>query len=249
MYHFSLLIGSWNMSSLLRRLKKKSKKDSISDLPSPPTPEDIIYSQSIYYPILSPPQTSAEDILKRPPLFEESITDSVDYASKMQIEDDLTADILKEITEGGFSSLLKSIPASKPRVLHIEELAVKKFKAAKDAYLTAGDKHLELKFYENAGCLYSCAVLCVFLSKDIFHAGNLLKELEAKLPPNVIKGHVFQGVNLLLKANLLKNIFYLKQAEKWLFYDKNHLYKEDQELIDRAIRESKLAIETHAFDA
>ncbi len=237
------------MTPVLRRPKKKSQKKPTTNLPSTPSLEDELYPESVYYPILSPPPTLPKDILNRPSLFEESKLDPVDYAAAVQIEDDLISDILEEITEGGFSSLLKEIPPKKSTVLHVEKLAVKQFKAAKDAYLTAGEKHLELNFYENAGCLYSCAVLCVLLSEDAFQAAHLMKVLGTKLPSRIVKSHIFQGVKLLLKANLLKDISYLKQAEKWLFYDANHLYKEDKELIHRAIRKSKLAIEIHAFDA
>ncbi len=239
------------MPPILRRPKKKLQKVSTTELPSPPSLEDRIYSQSVYYPILSPPPTLPEDILNRPPLLEESVSyiGPVDETLTFLIEDDLTSDILKEITEGGFGSILKSIPPQKPRVLHLEELVVKQFKAAKDAYLTAGEKHLELSFYENASCLYSCAVLCALLGEDAFQATHLMKELGTNLPGKIVKSHVFQGVKLLLKANLLKDPSYMKQAEKWLFHDTNHMYKEDQELIHRALAESKLAIETHAFDA
>jgi hypothetical protein len=92
-------------------------------------------------------------------------------------------------------------------------------------------------------------VLCVLLSEDAFQAAHLMKELGAKLPAKIVQSQVFQGVKLLLKANLLKNPSYMKQAEKWLFHDTDHMYNEDLELIQRAIRESKLAIDTHAFDA
>jgi hypothetical protein len=237
------------MTPVLRRPKKKTEKISITNLPSPPTLEEKIYSQSIYYPILSPPPTLSDEILNRPPLHEEVISGDFEYPSTLPVEDDLTSDILKEIIDGGFGSILKSIPPQKPRVLHVEELAIKEFKAAKDAYISAGEKHLELKFYENACCLFSCAILCVLLSEDAFQAAHLMKDLGSRLPSTVINSHIFQGVKLLLKATLLKKEAYLKQAENWLFHDPNHMYKEDRELIERAIRESKLAIETHAFDA
>jgi len=125
----------------------------------------------------------------------------------------------------------------------------KKFKAAKEAYISAGEKHLELKFYENARCLFSCAVLCVLLGEDAFQAAHLMKELGSKLPSTIVNSHVFQGVKLLLKARLLKKSAYLKQAERWLFHDINHMYTEDRELIERAIRETELAIGIHTFDA
>ncbi len=237
------------MTPILRRIKKKVEKSPITNLPSPPTLEEKIYSQSVYYPILSPPPTSSDEILSRPPLHEESIPSDFEYSSTIPVEDDLTSDILKEIRDGGFDSILKSVPPQKPKVLHVEELAIKQFKAAKDAYISAGEKHLELRFYENARCLFSCAVLCVLLGEDAFQAAHLMKNLSERLPSNVVNSHVFQGVKLLLKATLLKNETYMKQAERWLFHDRNHMYKEDRELVERAVRESKLAIEMHAFDA
>ena len=237
------------MSPVLRRPKKKQARVSITDLPSPPSLEDELFDESLQYPILSPPPTLPEEILTRPPLLEEQAHTSIETISSMYIEDDITSDILRELAESGFGSDLSSIPAKKPVVLHIEEFAIEQFRAAKDAYLTAGKKHLELNFNENASSLYSCAVLCVFLSEDAFQAAHLMKELGTKLPSELVRSHIFQGVKLLLKANLLRDISYLKQAEKWLFYDTNHMYKEDQELIYRAIHESKLAIKTQTFDA
>ncbi len=237
------------MPPILRRPKRKSEKKSLTDLPTPPSLEDKIYSQSVYYPILAPPPISPDDIIDRPPFPEETGSEGSDLTSVLSLEDDLTSDILKEIRESGFGSVLKGAPPKNPIVLHVEELAIKKFKAAIEAYLTAGEKHLELNFYGNASCLYSCAVLCVFLSEDTFQAAHLMKELGTKLPANVVNSHIFQGVRLLLKATLLKNISYLKQAEKWLFCDTNHMYQEEKELIERAVREARVAIETQAFDA
>ncbi|PWI47012.1 hypothetical protein CEE45_14005 [Candidatus Heimdallarchaeota archaeon B3_Heim] len=237
------------MSPVLRRPKKKQARIPITDLPSPPSLEDELFAESLQYPILSPPPTLPEEILTRPPFLEEQVHSPIETISSMYIEDDLTSDILRELAESGFGSFLSSVPAKKPVVLHIEELAIKQFRAAIDAYLTAGKKHLELNFNENASSLYSCAVLCVFLSEDAFQAAHLMKELVTKLPSELVKSHIFQGVKLLLKVTLLRDISYLKRAEKWLFYDTNHMYKEDQELIHRAIHESKLVIETQIFDA
>ena len=121
------------MPSILRRRKKRSKKDKKTNLKSVPSLEDELYAESIYYPILSPPRVSPVDILKRPLSFNEPIAESVDYTPTTLIEDDVVSDILKELTEGGFSSLLKVAPRTKPRVLHVEELAIKQFRAAKDA--------------------------------------------------------------------------------------------------------------------
>ena len=99
------------MPPILRRPKKKLQKVSTTELPSPPSLEDRIYSQSVYYPILSPPPTLPEDILTRPPLLEESVSyiGPVDETLTFLIEDDLTSDILKEITEAGISPVAKDI--------------------------------------------------------------------------------------------------------------------------------------------
>ncbi len=231
------------MSPLLRRSKKKSKKVSIKQLPHPPSLVNGFSPPPDNDSDLISPPTLSDEILSRPPIAEKSSRREEDKAFLSYIEDDVTLDILKELEESRFGSFLKAAPLKKPVIIKPESLVIQQFRAAKDAYLSAGDKHLELKFYENASSLYSCAILCVFLSEDAFQAAHLMKELGGKLPAGIVKRHIFQGVKMLLKAYLLKHPTYLRQAKEWLFKDPYHMYKEDQELIHRTIRLTEQVIE------
>ena len=231
------------MSPSLRRSKKKMEKVSIEGLPKPPSLVSGFSPPPEVDSDISPPPTSSDEILSRPPLAEKPSMSEEDKALLMYIEDDVTSDILKELAESRFGSFLTTTPPKKPVKIRPETLVIKQFRAAKDAYLSAGDKHLELKFYENASSLFSCAILCVFLSEDAFQAAHLMKDLGGTLPSRIVKSYMFQGVKMLLKAYLLKHPRYLRQAKDWLFKDPHHIYKEDQELIYRAIQITEHVVE------
>jgi hypothetical protein len=70
-----------------------------------------------------------------------------------------------------------------------------------------------------------------------------MKELGEKLPVGIVKSYIFQGVKMLLKAYLLKHPTYLRQAKEWLVKDPHHMYKEDQELLHRAIKVTENVVE------
>ena len=231
------------MSPLLRRPKKKSEKAPIEELPHPPPPVNDFFSPPRANSDFIPPSSLPDEILMRPPLAEEPFQREDDNTLLAYIEDDITMDILQELEESRFGSFLKTAPPKEPVVIEPEALAIQQFKAAKDAYLTAASKHLELKFYENASSLYSCAIICVFLSEGVFQAAHLMKELGGRLPAGIVKSYMFQGVKMLLKAYLLKHPSYLRQAKEWLFETPDHLYREDQEIIHRAIRVTENVIE------
>ena len=231
------------MNPPLRRSKKESKKDFIEELPHPPPPVNSFFPPPKTESDLISPPTLSDEILTRPPIAEEPSILEDDETFLAHIEDDITMDILQELEESRFGSILKTIPPREPVIIKPEALAIQQFKAAKDAYLTAASKHLELKFYENASSLYSCAILCVFLSEGVFQAAHLMKKLGGELPAGIVKSYIFQGVKMLLKAYLLKHPTYLRQAKEWLFKDPDHMYREDQELIHRAIQITENVIE------
>ncbi len=215
------------MVPTIRRTKRRTKKDSNIEL-SPP-PELSTDSSS-----LPPPPILSDDILSRPPLFEKPIASKIQTKDLLPSNGEHSYDILSELEKSGFGSILKAIPTKKPVTIQTESLVIEQFRAATDAYLKAGDKHLELNFIENAAVNYSCAVLCVLLSEDVFQAVHLMNELGNKIPSSILRSQIFLGVKMLLKANLLKNAEFLVKAEEWLFSNFDHLYKEDQILIRRA---------------
>jgi len=224
------------MVPTIRRTKKRTKKSSTAELPTPPN----LSNDSSHLP---PPPILSNDILSRPPLFEDVKSSKLQTGIQLSSDGEYSPDILSELEQSGFGSILKAIPPRKPVTFRTESLVIEQFRAATDAYLTAADKHLELNFIENAAINYSCAVLCVLFSEDVFQAVHLMKELGEKIPSSIIRSKIFQGVKMLLKANLLKNPEFLVKAEEWLFSNFEYLYKEDQILIRRATLYSKKSIE------
>lgn len=222
------------MSPPNQSTKKKSTKSDVKDLPQPPSVLDQEISS------LSAPRAQSLDILTRPPFPESPIKPSVRDQDSIVIQDNLTSDILNELREGEFGSFLQQVPEKRP--LTLDEIEGPRFLAAKDDYLAAGKKHLELNFYENAAMNFACAILSMYLGKDVFAAAHLMSELASMLPPSIVNSYFFQGAKLLLKGILLNNRSFLIQSEKWLLKDTNHLYKEDLDLIRRTIRQAKTNI-------
>jgi hypothetical protein len=70
-----------------------------------------------------------------------------------------------------------------------------------------------------------------------------MNELSNRIPYSVLKSQIFQGVRMLLKANLLKNAEFLVKAEEWLLSNFENLYKEDQILIRRAMLYTEESVE------
>ena len=224
------------MVPVIRRTKKSDKKDSTTELPPPPD----LSSESSVSP---PPLIFSEDILSRPPITERSEPPKLYSDDPNFSKGEYSPDILSELEESGFGSLLKAIPPKESSVYQIKDHINKQFRTASDAYLKAADKHLELGFIENASVNYSCAVLCILISEDVYQAVHLMKKLGEKIPPSVIRSQIFQGVRMVLKANLLKNPEFLVKAKDWLISDYEHLYKEDKLLIQRAITLTENKIE------
>jgi len=222
------------MSPPNQSTKKKSTKSDVKDLPQPPSVLDQEISS------LSAPRVQSLDILTRPPFPESPPKPSVRDQDSIVIQDNLTSDILNELREGEFGSFLQQVPEKRP--LTLDEIEGPRFLAAKDDYLAAGKKHLELNFYENAAMNFACAILSMYLGKDVFAAAHLMSELASMLPPSIVNSYFFQGAKLLLKGILLNNRSFLIQSEKWLLKDTNHLYKEDLDLIHRTIRQAKTNI-------
>ncbi|MFX0016764.1 MAG: hypothetical protein ACFFB2_17215 [Promethearchaeota archaeon] len=230
------------MSPPKQSLGKKDTKIDIDDLPRPPSVFEHPPSSISYPADLTPLSSLSHDILTRPPFPEASKKPSSQKEEGFIIQDNITSDILNELRQADFGSFLETISEEKRPKLTVDEIEKPRFLAAKDAYLAAGKKHLELNFNENAAMNFSCAILSMYLGKDVFAATHLMADLASKSPSSIINTYFFQGAKLLLKGILLKNPSFLVQAEKWLMEDTNHLYKEDVDLIRRALRQSKLQI-------
>ena len=230
------------MSPSKRSFRKKSIKTDIEDLPRPPSLLDQIDSSFSPPPNLPPPPIESQDILTRPPVPESPTKPFLREQYSFIIQDNITSDILDELRQADFGSFLHTVPEEKRPNLTLDEVESPLFLAAKDAYLAAGKKHLELNFYENAAMNFSCAILSMFLGLDVFAAAHLISEIAVNLPSSIVNSQVFQGAKLLLKGNLLKNSSFLIQGVKWLLKDPDHLYTEDKDLIHRAFRQSEINI-------
>jgi hypothetical protein len=232
------------MSPRKRSGDKNNKKSGTKDLPQPPSLTKGKPSLFTVLPNLGPPPTSLDDILTRPPFPEPTPHPHTTTKQPSFVPDDLTSDLLHELRQTDFGSSLKTISYVKRPKIPSDKATKTRFLTAKDAYITAGKKYLELEFPENAAMNFTSAILCVFLGEDVFEAAHLIAKLAADLPPSVTDNYSLQGAKLLLKANLIKSTALLAQAEKWLLKDSERLYREDIELINRALRHSETLIST-----
>ena len=213
----------------------KRKKGKIRDLPQPPS-----LSSSVEPPeTLSPPPDFPQQMIKRPPFPEPSSQSVAKELESMVVADDITGDILDELKNLGFGAILETVTVKEPPSPSRDEIEYKIFMEAKNVYLGAGRKHLELGFKENAAMNFSCAILCAYLAKDEFEASHIIAELASELTVEIINNHAFQGAKILLKANLLKDPALLNHAKHWLLKNSDNLYKEDKDIILRAIHQSE----------
>lgn len=213
----------------------KRKKGNIRDLPQPPS-----LSSSAEPPeTLSPPPDFPQRMIKRPPFPEPPSGSVAKELESMVVADDLTGDILDELKNLGFGAVLETVTVKEPPSPSRDEVEHKSFMEAKDVYLGAGRKHLELGFTENAAMNFSCAILCAFLAKDEFEASHIIADLASELTVDIINNYAIQGAKMLLKANLLKDPSLLNHAKHWLLKNSENLYKEDKDIILRAIHQSE----------
>ncbi|NHJ02078.1 MAG: hypothetical protein EAX86_08025 [Candidatus Heimdallarchaeota archaeon] len=245
---------------------KQKKKEEISNLPVPPSLDDISKSDlrrpnffsssspprtgetnteknSNLPPVLpSPPPAFPENLLVRPPIPESPLKSPFSDNSYLYKEN-ITSEILEELRNSDFgSAFLEAVPKEPhPPKETMKEITEQYQNACKD-YLAAGEKHLEMNFLINASLNYSCAILCRFLGNDVFEASHLMAELAGMLPKSITESFIFQGTKLLLKAYLVKNASFAIQAEKWLRKDEEHFYKEDKELIEHAINITRIKV-------
>ncbi|MFW9853912.1 MAG: hypothetical protein ACFFFG_02590 [Candidatus Thorarchaeota archaeon] len=186
---------------------------------------------------LAPPPLFSKDISSRPPFPElpgsdRRLIDEEAYS----FSDDPATDILEEMRRSGFGKdVLHSTPDEKAPPPPSQEIDRERYSTAKKAYLEAGEKHLGMQFIDNAALNYSCAVICTLLGENKYEASALMRQLSTE-KPEIVHNLYFQGVKLLLKANLLEDATFLAKAKGWLLRDEDRLFPEDKDLIYRALR-------------
>ncbi|MFX1517510.1 MAG: hypothetical protein ACFFC6_14485 [Promethearchaeota archaeon] len=153
--------------------------------------------------------------------------------------DDLANEIHAELRQRDFGSTMKKAPEREPVPVSTEDLAKRHFRSAKQEYIEAGNKHLELKFYDNAATNYACAILCDLISEGIESARRTMSGLSSNAPSAVAENNFFDNVRLLLEAIKAKNYNFLTRAESLLRKNMDHLYPEDVAMVEKAIKTAR----------
>jgi len=232
---------------------KKDSKDSVETLPEPPRidefngpPTDGLKADPPQN--LIPPPLSPELILNRLPLPELPYSQKSTQDHSFVVSNNISGEILEELRKTDFGSFLQSAPKEFGPKISPDEFTQRKYKKAKEAYLSAGKKHLELGFFKNATMHFSSAILCVFLSESVFEAAHLASDLAPKLPLSILNDDTLQGVKLLLKGTLLNNMELIDTSESWLFSLNEYMYAEDKSLFQNALKHAKKLIRSKTED-
>ena len=232
------------MSPLKLYKGKKETKERVEPLPEPPRidefkppPVNNLKSNSSQHSFLPP--LSPELILNRLPLPEPPLHQSTINNHSFLESNNVSGEILEELRKTDFGSILQSVPKEFGPKISPNEVTRRKYVKAKEAYLSAGEKHLELGFIKSAAIHFSSAILCVFLGESVFDAAHLAADLAPKLPSSVLANKTFQGVKLLLKGTLLKNKELIDNSKSWLSSLDEYMYAEDKILFHNALQHAK----------
>ena len=144
-----------------------------------------------------------------------------------------------ELRQREFGSTMKKIPEREAVSLSTQDLAKQHFRNSKQEYIEAGNKHLELNFYDNTATNYACAILCDFLGEGWQTARQTMLNLSSGIPSAVVENNFFDSVRLLLEAIRAKNYTFLTRAENFLKKNMEHLYPEDVAMVEKAIKTAR----------
>ncbi len=190
---------------------------------SPPVREPTIFTSPSNLP--TPPPLSSEQSTKDPaPLFGNEI-----------IADEIHA----ELRQKEFGSDMKKVPERKAAAISTDELTRRHFRDTRQDYIEAGNKHLELNFYDNAATNYACAILCDIIEGGWQRARRTMSDLSAGTPSAVVDNIIFEGVRLIIEAIRTKNFTLLTRAERTLRSNTENLYPEDIAIIEKALRTAR----------
>lgn len=154
-------------------------------------------------------------------------------------DDNLANEIHAELRQREFGSTMKKAPERKAVSLSTDDLAKQHFLNSKKEYIAAGNKHLELNFYDNAAINYACAILCDLIGEGIQKSRHTMLTLGSTVPAAVAENNFFDSVRLLLEAIRTKNYTFLTRAEKLIKKNMGHLYPEDVAMVEKAIKTAR----------
>lgn len=244
--------------SELQRELEVTKNSRTSELPEPPRkkipsppggeipgPPRESFSPPIREPTIfqGPPRqshtkdvTSPSNLPPPPPLSsEQSTIDPAPLFGNEIIGDE----ILAELKQKKFGSDMKKVPERKAAAISTEELTRRHFRDTRQDYIEAGNKHLELNFYDNAATNYACAILCDIIGGGWQRARRTMSDLSTGTPSAVTDNIIFEGVRLIIEAIRTKNFTFLTRAERTLRSNTENLYPEDVAIIERALKTAR----------
>lgn len=154
-------------------------------------------------------------------------------------DDNLASEIHAELRQRDFGSAMKKAPERKAVSLSSDDLTKQHFRSAKQEYVEAGNKHLELNFFDNAATNFACAILCDLIGEGIEEARHTMLNLGSTVPSAVTENIFFDSVRLLLEAVRIKNHTFLTRAEKHIKKNMGHLYPEDVAMVEKALKTAR----------
>ncbi|MHA1993357.1 MAG: hypothetical protein ACW97Z_02335 [Candidatus Hodarchaeales archaeon] len=225
-------------NSGIARPPQSSKRQPQSALPEPPGPPREFSP---------PPFNQSPPSELPPPPFEDSRKSSYKSTESegppVQIfgNEALTDEIQAELRSRSFgSSILEKAPTTPPAPRKTtEDLTRIHFQESRRDYIEAGNKNLELNFFEYAATNYACAILCDLISNGVDEAKNTFAQISSGKPSGVVDNVIFDNVRLLIEATRSKNFTFLNRAEKAIRNNLSQLYPEDVAIIERGIKSAK----------
>lgn len=185
--------------------------------------------------------------LPPPPAFgntQYSSSSSINKSTKEQInplfgDENITDDILRELKQTSFGSDLEKAPAQKSERITVEEFNKTRFQETKQNYIAAGNKQLELNFYENAAINFACAILLDLISEGYEAASQTKTDLSRRKPAAMLDNPIFDSVRLIIEAVKTRNYTFFSRAEKNLMSRLEGMYPEDAAIIDSGLKAAK----------
>ncbi len=179
-----------------------------------------------------PPSPFANNVSSQPPISSQPPVSLFD--------DELASEIHSELRQRQkFGPIMKKPPERQAVQVSPEDLAKKHFRNSKHEYIEAGNKHLELNFYDNTATNYACAILCDLIAEGWQTARQTMVNLSSGVPSAVVENNFYDSVRLLLEAIKTKNFAFLTRAEKVLKKKNEHLYPEDVAMVEKAIKKAR----------
>ncbi|WP_455140462.1 hypothetical protein [Candidatus Hodarchaeum mangrovi] len=158
-------------------------------------------------------------------------------------DEKVTEDILRELKQTSFGSDLEKAPIEKNQRMLVDEFNKRRLQETKRNYIAAGDKQLELKFYDNAATNFACAILLDLISEGYEAANQTKTDLSRRKPSAILDNPVFDSVRLIIEAVKTRNYTFFSRAEKNLTKRKESMYPEDAAIIENGIKAARTLLE------